>query len=82
MESALCGHKYSLYKGPSHLEFIWNLLQLLLIQKIFAEVYSEPCQTSEMELSAKIFILDVWQGFEYTSVLRVYFFKILFAEVD
>ena len=49
---------------------------------MFAEVYSEPCQTSEMELSAKIFILDVWQGFEYTSVLRVYFFKILFAEVD
>ena len=48
---------------------------------IFLEAYSEACQTSKMELFAKtingwksltifakISILDVWQGSEYTSV--------------
>ena len=55
-----------------------------LIQKN-KETYSEPCQTSKMELYVKIveggrplanfaksFILDVWQGSEYASRVPFY----------
>ena len=54
---------------------IWRKKQILS-----SKVYPEPCQTSKMELFAKIinsfqpltiilksFILDVWHGYEYAS---------------
>ena len=51
------------------MKIIQNTLNLIY----FAEVYSQPCQTSKMERStifflAKRFILYVLQGIEYFSV--------------
>ena len=40
------------------------------------EVYSEPCQTSKMEIFAvkhcRKKFLDLWQGSEYASVCRLH----------
>ena len=53
---------------------------LTLNRYLSIEAYSEPCQTSKMELFKKIVnifakrsILDVWQGSKYASVRRYKF---------
>ena len=72
----------------SHLiPFIWfrckgwfSFYGLFIFMVYWTEAYSEPCQTSKMDLFAKIFdewkqltifekssILDVWSGSEYAS---------------
>ena len=51
------------YLRKIHQIFIWSVDSDLSIQ----DPYSEPCQTSKLEIFAKKFILDAWQGSAYAS---------------
>ena len=64
--------RFGIYQ-PSHISFLEPRQSNLRNP----DTYSEPCQTSKIKFFVKIvngffvkgFILDVWQGFEYASLI-------------